>query len=86
MTTFGHCATDALRAAANGILGRVMTALSTGDYVNQIAALATEVGAAEVGCAVDLAIAELSGQHAASPDKQVATMLRRAQAWRKANP
>lgn len=86
VTTFGHCSSEALTHAAAGILGRVMTALSTGDYVGQLAAIATEVGAGEVGCAVDLAIAELSGMHAASPDAQVATMLSRAQAWRGSNP
>lgn len=85
-TAFGHCTSDALAKAGQGLLGRVMTALATGDYVNQIAALATSFGADEVGCAVDLAIAELTGQHAASPDKQVSVMLTRARAWRGSHP
>jgi hypothetical protein len=83
---FGHCTSDALTKAGQGILGRVMTALATGDYVGQLAVLATQFGVAEVGCAVDLAIAELHGMHTASPDPMVATMLERAQAWRGANP
>lgn len=86
VTAFGHCTTDALKKASQGILGDVMTALATGDYVAELAKLATQFGGDEVGCAVDLAIAQLAGQRAASPDPVVATMLAHAQAWRGANP
>lgn len=86
VTSFGHCTTDALRKAGNSLLGRVMTALATGDYTDELAKLAKQVGADEVGCAVDLAIAQLTGMHAYSPDPVVRVMLERAQAWRGANP
>lgn len=86
VATFGHCTTVALETAAQSILGRVTTALSTGDYADQLAALATEVGSAEVGCAVDLVIAEFTGKATASTDPQVALILQHAQAWRLANP
>lgn len=86
IVAFGHCSTAALTKASQGILGRVMTALAQGDYVEELAALATEVGAAEVGCAVDLAIAELTGKAARSNDTEVAVMLAHAQAWRGSNP
>jgi hypothetical protein len=86
VVAFGHCTTAALRTAADSILGRVMTALAQGDYVDELAALAKEVGADEVGCAVDLAIAELTGKAARSNDSTVAAMLAHAQAWRGSNP
>lgn len=86
-TTFGHCTTDALKKSGEGLLGQVMTALATGDYVSALAQLGTTFGTAEVGCAVDLAVAELHGLHGAAPDEvTVTTMLNRAQAWRGANP
>jgi hypothetical protein len=86
VTAFGHCVTDALREAGNSVLGRVMTALATGDYVGELAKLGALFGGDVVGCAVDLAISQLTGMHAASPDPIVATMLERAQAFRGANP
>lgn len=86
VTAFGHCTSDAIRKAGNSLLGRVMTALATGDYVAELAKLAAQLGADEVGCGVDLAIAQLKGMHAYSPDPVVRVMLERAQAWRGANP
>jgi len=84
---FGHCTSTALQKASQGILGHVMTALAQGDYVAELAALATSFGGDEVGCAVDLAIAELTGQRAAAgPDPVVTLLLERAQAFRMANP
>lgn len=86
VTTFGHCSTAALETAAQGILGRVTTALATGDYVDQLATLAAEVGGAEVGCAVDLVIAEFSAKAARTDDTEVNVILAHAQAWRGSNP
>ncbi len=86
VTTFAGCTSDALRAASEGILGEVTTALATGDYVSALAQLATTFGTAEVGCAVDLVIAEFKQKAARSPDAQVALVLKNAQAWRLANP
>lgn len=86
VTTFGHCSTQALETAAQSILGRVTTALATGDYVDQLAALATEVGGAEVGCAVDLVIAEFTVKAARTDDTEVNVILVHAQAWRGSNP
>jgi hypothetical protein len=86
VATFGHCTTAALEEAGKGLVGRVMTALATADYVEQLGALSVQFGAAELGCAVDLAIAELHVKASRSDDHLVATMLGRAQAWREANP
>lgn len=86
VTAFGHCTTDALARAGNSILGRVMTAIASGDYAAELDKLGVQLGRDEVGCAVDLAIAQLTGMHAYSPDPVVRVMLERAQAWRGANP
>lgn len=86
ITTFGHCSSAALTAASQGILGRVTTALATGDYVDQVAELAKEVGAAEVGCAVDLVISEFTAKAARSDDAMVGTVLAHAQSWRSEHP
>lgn len=86
VTAFGHCTERALTKASQGILGRVMTALAMSDYVAELAALATQFGGDEVGCAVDLAIAELTGQARASNDEEVGLLLSRAQNWRGSNP
>jgi hypothetical protein len=84
--TFGHCSSAAVRNTAEGILGDVVTALATGDYVAALAKLGAKFGAAEVGCAVDLAIAEFSAKAQRSPDAQTRLILDRAHAWRGANP
>lgn len=84
--TFGHCTTDAIRTASQGILGEVTTALVTGDYVGELNKLAVTFGTAEVGCAVDLVIAEFRAKAARSDDTEVAVVLVHAQAWRLSNP
>ena len=84
--TFGHCTTTALTTASEGILGDVTTALATGDYEAAIAALATKFGADEVGCAVDLVIAEFTAKASRTNDTQTAVILAHAQAIRAANP
>ena len=84
--TFGNCTTDALRTASEGILAEVTTALATGDYVAELQRLAVTFGAAEVGCAVDLIIAEFRAKALRSDDTQVAVVLTHAEAWRLANP
>lgn len=83
---FGHCSSQAISTTAEGLLGAVTTALATGTYVAEIAALATKWGAAEVGCAVDLVIAEFKAKTSRTPDAQTALVLQHAQAWRLANP
>lgn len=80
--TFGHCVSDAARKEASSLLSRVMTALATGDYESQLATLGVKFGGVAVGCAVDIAIDQLNGMHAASPDPVVATMSQRAHDWR----
>jgi hypothetical protein len=86
VTAFGHCTSAAMRNTSQGIVGHVMTALATGDYVAELAKLAGKFGGDLVGCAVDLVIAELTDQAHASSDPIVSTLLDRAQAWRGANP
>lgn len=86
VTTFGHCVSDSVTKASRGVLGHVMTALAQGDYVAELAELATQVGGDVVGCAVDLAIEELGGMFRASRDPIAGQMLARAQAWRGARP
>lgn len=85
-TTFGHCTTTALSTAAEGILGEVTTALATGDYVTAVSNLATKFGAAEVGCAIDLVIAEFTAKAARSNDTETQVILAHAQAIRLASP
>lgn len=83
---FGHCTSSALTTSAEGILGDVTTALATGDYVGGVAALATKFGTAEVGCAIDLVIAEFSAKASRTNDAQVGVILAHAQSIRKDNP
>lgn len=83
---FGHCTSSALTTSAEGILGDVTTALATGDYVGGVAALATKFGTAEVGCAIDLIIAEFSAKASRTDDAQVGVILAHAQSIRKDNP
>lgn len=85
-TAYGHCATQALTQAAEGILGDVTTALATGNYESAIAALAIQVGGAEVGCAVDLLMAQFTTKAARTDDAFVGTVLAHAQAWRQEHP
>lgn len=83
---FGHCTTQALTTASEGILGDVTTALATGDYENAAVQLATKYGAAEVGCAIDLVISEFTAKASRSDDAQVGVVLAHAQAFRKDYP
>lgn len=84
--TFEHCTSAALTATAQHILGDVTTALVTGGYVLALADLATRFGTAEVGCAVDLVIAEFNVKASRSDDAQVAAVLSHARVWRANNP
>lgn len=87
VTTFGHCTTEALNKAGQALLGDVMTAIATSDYVGELGTLVAKFGGEEVACAVDLAIAELGGALTRSPDEaMLSKMLEHAQAWRGAHP
>ena len=85
-TTFGHCSSQAISNTAESLLGAVTTALATGDYAAEVAALATKWGSAEVGCAIDLVIAEFSAKAQRTPDAQTGLILARARAVRGSNP
>lgn len=67
VATFDNCSSAAGQAAATGILGAVTTALATGDYEAELAILAAKYTAAEVICAVQLAVAELKKKVEAAP-------------------
>lgn len=67
VATFDNCSSAAGQAAATSILGAVTTALATGDYEAQLAILAAKYTAAEVVCAVQLAVAELQKKADAAP-------------------
>jgi hypothetical protein len=71
-TTFKNCSTQALEAASQGILGAVTQAIATSDYVAALAGLVTQYGAAEVACAVELAVNELEKRLDATPTTQKA--------------
>lgn len=86
VTTFGNCTTDALRTASESILGDVTSALATGDYTTALANLATQFGSAEVGCAVDLIIAEFTTKSQLNGDAETNLVLQHAIAWRAAHP
>jgi hypothetical protein len=86
VATFGHCTTDALRTTGEGLLPAALTAVSTGNYVAELAALAAKFGQAEVSCAVDLLVGELSKRAARSNDALTALQLARAQNYRLARP
>lgn len=80
VATFDNCSSDAGQAAAKSILGAVTTALATSDYEAQLALLAAKYTAAEVVCAVQLAVAELQ-KKAASDDKLIGVELTNGQAY-----
>jgi hypothetical protein len=67
VATFDNCSSAAGQAAATSILGAVTTALATGDYEAQLALLAAKYSAAEVICAVQLAVSELQKKVDAAP-------------------
>lgn len=85
VSTFDNCSTAAGKAAAEGILGAVTTALATDDYEAELAKLAAKYGAAEVICAVQLAVAELQ-KKAASNDSLVGVELTNGQQYLAAHP
>lgn len=62
--TFDACSDTALKTAAEGILGQIATALSTGDYEAQLAILVGQTSAAEVLCGVQLAVNEFGAKAA----------------------
>lgn len=62
--TFDACSDTALKTAAEGILGQIATALSTGDYEAQLAILVGQTSAAEVLCGVQLAVNEFTSKAA----------------------
>jgi hypothetical protein len=80
VSTFDNCSTAAGQAAATSILGAVTTALATSDYEAQLALLAAKYTAAEVVCAVQLAVAELQ-KKAESNDPLVGVELTNGQAY-----
>lgn len=82
----GHCTTDALRHASEGIIGELTTALVTGDYVAAVAELAGKFGVDEVGCAIDLVISEFSAKAARTNDTETKVILMHAQDVRSRNP
>ena len=83
---FGHCSTQALAKASTAILGDVTSSLAAADYDNALVQLATTYGAAEVGCAVDLVIAQFTTKASRSNDAQVGVVLAHAQAFRGEHP
>lgn len=84
VATFDNCSSAAGQAAASGLLGQVTTALATGDYEAELAKLVATYGAAEVICAVQLAVAELQ-KKAASNDPLVGVELTNGNAYLKAH-
>ena len=85
-TAFKNCSSQAAITTAQGILGAVTQALATGNYVTILATLATQYGAAEVACAVELAVAELQQRFdntpaAAAPDPLLVSELQNGKAW-----
>jgi hypothetical protein len=85
-TTFKNCSTQALETAAQGILGAVTQAIATADYVAALAGLVTQYGAAEVACAVELAVGELQQRVDATPSAQAVdpvllTQIANGKAW-----
>jgi len=69
-TVFKNCSTQAIEQAAQSILGAVTQALATGNYIGALATLVTQYGAAEVACAVELAVNELQKRVEATPSTQ----------------
>ena len=89
-TTFKNCTTQALETAAQGILGAVTQAIATGDYVAALAGLVTQYGAAEVACAVELAVNELQKRADATPstaaiDPVLLTQISNGKSWLASN-
>lgn len=83
---FGHCSTDAVRKSAEGLLGKLTTALATGDYAAEAAKLGKEFGAEEIGCALDLIIGEFTAKADRTNDTQTQVILAHARALRGTSP
>jgi hypothetical protein len=79
---FSACTSDAVKKTAEGLLGKVATALATGDYTAQITSLVNQFGAAEVKCAVQLFVDSLTRK--AKVDQLAAQQLANGNAWLKA--
>lgn len=89
-TTFKNCSSQAAEQAAQGILGAVTQALATGNYVAALAGLVAQYGAAEVACAVELAVNELEKRVEATPSTQAVdpvllTQISNGKSWLAAN-
>lgn len=89
-TTFKNCSTQALETAAQQILGDVTAAIATSNYVAILAGLVTQYGAAEVACAVELAVNELQKRVDATPSTQAVdpvllTQISNGKAWLASN-
>lgn len=89
-TIFKNCSTQALEQASQGILGAVTTAIATANYVAALAGLVTRYGAAEVACAVELAVNELQQRLDATPSTQapdpvLVASIANGRAWLAAN-
>jgi hypothetical protein len=78
---FSACTSDAVKKAAESLLGKVATALATGDYVGQLALLGGGVVTDEVKCAVQLFVDSLSRK--AKVDQLAAQQLANGHAWLK---
>lgn len=89
-TIFKNCSSQAAEAAAQQILGAVTQAIATGDYVAALAGLVTQYGAAEVACAVELAVNELQKRADATPstaaiDPVLLTQISNGKSWLASN-
>ncbi len=89
-TTFKNCSSQAAEQAAQQILGDVTAAIATGNYLTILATLATQYGAAEVACAVELAVNELQKHVDATPttqevDSVLLTSIANGKSWLQAN-
>ena len=69
-TIFKNCSSQAAEQAAQEILGAVTQAIATANYVAALAGLVAQYGAAEVACAVELAVNELQKRVDATPAAQ----------------
>lgn len=76
---FSACTSDAVKATAKGLLGKVATAVATGNYVGQLAQLMGEFGEAEVTCAVQLFVDSLHRK--AAFDSLARAQLTNSNAW-----
>lgn len=89
-TNLEACSDAAVDAGAKAILGEIMSALSTGNYVAALADLAARFGGPEVVCGVNYVVQEIQSKLAASPpgavDPVLASEAARGQAYLKSHP